>query len=431
MLLYGVRLVINFFDLCVYRRYLDNFVGKCRTSVELSILLLVVCEVAGSIVNQMDINWLNLVTTLAIFSIYICQYEAKLSSRIIAVLLYMGIMVITEPVGYLFNKAFLEKLFGNEMVSYYFTVFIMTLLRAFIVEIFSRMRSERHIHLSMLPKETQYMLALIPLCSVISCFVLIEVSTEWISGQLIIFCMCIIFTIIIINYAVFLMIENYTIIAARQHEEELVQREIAYKNEYYQDMERYQEQIQDIRHDMKNRLIGLLAAAEQGKKDLIMDRLQEIMGDISQTEDIMYSVNPVVNAILKVKSTRAKEQKVVMKIDTLLPRRVSVDIGDMGIMFGNLLDNAIEAAMSVEAERRFVQVKARYREGRLLLQIQNSKNLVANPKFHTTKKDRIRHGRGIRLVRKVAEKYGGELLLEDHGDNFEATLLLNGVEQLE
>ena len=39
MLLYGVRLVINFFDLCVYRRYLDNFVGKCRTSVELSILL--------------------------------------------------------------------------------------------------------------------------------------------------------------------------------------------------------------------------------------------------------------------------------------------------------------------------------------------------------------------------------------------------------
>ena len=196
-------------------------------------------------------------------------------------------------------------------------------------------------------------------------------------------------------------------------------------------MERYQEQIQDIRHDMKNRLIGLLAAAEQGKKDLIMDRLQEIMGDISQTEDIMYSVNPVVNAILKVKSTRAKEQKVVMKIDTLLPRRVSVDIGDMGIMFGNLLDNAIEAAMSVEAERRFVQVKARYREGRLLLQIQNSKNRLANPKFHTTKKDRIRHGRGIRLVRKVAEKYGGELLLEDHGDNFEATLLLNGVEQLE
>ena len=47
------------------------------------------------------------------------------------------------------------------------------------------------------------------------------------------------------------------------------------------------------------------------------------------------------------------------------------------------------------------------------------------------KKDKIKHGRGIRSVRKVAEKYGGELLLKDQGEHFEAVLLLNGVAKLE
>ena len=73
---------------------------------------------------------------------------------------------------------------------------------------------------------------------------------------------------VLYNYVIFLMIEKYTTVEEKQHEEEMIQREILYRNEYYQDMERYQEQIQDIRHDMKNRLTGLLAAAEQGRDHL-------------------------------------------------------------------------------------------------------------------------------------------------------------------
>jgi len=41
----------------------------------------------------------------------------------------------------------------------------------------------------------------------------------------------------------------------------MVSREISYQDEYYKDMERYQEQIQDIKHDMKNRLGTLYDAA--------------------------------------------------------------------------------------------------------------------------------------------------------------------------
>lgn len=397
MALYGVRLVINLFDLCIYRRYLEEFIGNRKTSMEFSVLLLIVCELIGSAVNQMGISWLNFVTMVAILCVYVCQYEAGIVSRLIAVLLYMGIMGVAEPLGYLFNKAFMEKVLDDTTVSYYFIVFFMALLKATIVEVFCRLKSGKSIRLSAMPKETQYMLTMIPLCSLISCFLLIEVAKELISAQMVVLCMCIIFVIIITNYVIFLMIEKYTTVEEKQHEEEMIQREILYRNEYYQDMERYQEQIQDIR----------------------------------LAEEIIYSANPVVNAILKVKSIKAKEKEIPMQVTTLLPQRVSVDIGDMGVLYGNLLDNAIEAAMAVEQEKRYVHVESKFQEGRLLLSIKNSKPSGTSSYQQTSKKDKIKHGRGIRSVRKVAEKYGGELMLKDQGEHFEAVLLLNGVAKLE
>lgn len=397
MALYGVRLVINLFDLCIYRRYLEEFIGNRKTSMEFSVILLIVCELIGSAVNQMGISWLNFMTMVAILCVYVCQYEAGIVSRLIAVLLYMGIMGVAGPLGYLFNKAFMEKVLDDTTVSYYFIVFFMALLKATIVEVFCRLKSGKSIRLSAMPKETQYMLTMIPLCSLISCFLLIEVAKELISAQMVVLCMCIIFVIIITNYVIFLMIEKYTTVEEKQHEEEMIQREILYRNEYYQDMERYQEQIQDIR----------------------------------LAEEIIYSANPVVNAILKVKSIKAKEKEIPMQVTTLLPQRVSVDIGDMGVLYGNLLDNAIEAAMAVEQEKRYVHVESKFQEGRLLLSIKNSKPSGTSSYQQTSKKDKIKHGRGIRSVRKVAEKYGGELLLKDQGEHFEAVLLLNGVAKLE
>lgn len=397
MALYGVRLVINLFDLCIYRRYLEEFIGNRKTSMEFSILLLIVCELIGSAVNQMGISWLNFVTMVAILCVYVCQYEAGIVSRLIAVLLYMGIMGISEPAGYLFSKVFMEQIVEDDVVIYYFSAFLVVIFRLAIVEVFCRLKAGKNVKVSSMPKETSYALALIPLCSLISCFLLIEVAKELISAQMVVLCMCIIFVIIITNYIIFLMIEKYTTVEEKQYEEEMIQREILYRNEYYQDMERYQEQIQDIR----------------------------------LAEEIIYSANPVVNAILKVKSVKAKEKEIPMQVTTLLPQRVSVDIGDMGVLYGNLLDNAIEAAMAVEQEKRYVHVESKFQEGRLLLSIKNSKPSGTSSYQQTNKKDKIKHGRGIRSVRKVAEKYGGELLLKDQGEHFEAVLLLNGVAKLE
>lgn len=116
MVLYGVRLLINIFDLFIYRRFLEVFIGKRKTTVEFSIFLLIACEVVGSAVNQLGINWLNLITMLVILSIYICQYEANIRSKTITVFLYMGLVVIAEPIGYIIYLTLAGGVFEHEIV---------------------------------------------------------------------------------------------------------------------------------------------------------------------------------------------------------------------------------------------------------------------------------------------------------------------------
>lgn len=431
MVLYGVRLLINIFDLFIYRRFLEVFIGKRKTSVEFSIFLLIACEVVGSAVNQLGINWLNLLTMAAILSIYICQYEARLRSKVITVCLYMGLVVVAEPIGYIVYRILARGVFEDDTVGYYFVVFVMEILLLAVVEVFCRIKAGKSIRVSLLPKEIAYTLALIPFASVVSCFLLIEIAREIISTDTMILCMCVIFSIVVTNYIVFLIVHKYTGMAEKRLEEEMIYQEIAYIDEYYQDVEKYQEQIQDIKHDMKNQLAALYDAVERGERELVRDTLAEMLGDIRLAEDIIYSANPILNSPLKVKVAKAREKGIEVTVKAFVPKKMSIESGDMGVLYGNLIDNAIEACAKVQGNNRFVDVETKYQEGKLLIVIRNSKNPERNPDFKTTKGDKRRHGRGLRSVRRVAEQYGGNLLLEDEGDTFKASLLLTDVACLE
>lgn len=264
---YGIRLVINIFDLCIFWRFLESFIGKRRTSAEISIMLILVCEAAGSIINLKEINWMNLITLAVILGIFICQYEEKISTKVVAVMMYMGLVVVAEPVGYIIYRASVIQLLTDERAVYYITVFAMELFRAILVEVFCWIKMGKVLRLGAMPREVIYMLVLIPLASLVGCFLLIEVVQEQLSARTVILCMCIIFTIILTDYMVFLMMENYTDMAEKRHEEEMLLSEISYQDEYYKDMERYQEEIQNIKHDMKNRLGRFMT--QQGRETAV------------------------------------------------------------------------------------------------------------------------------------------------------------------
>ena len=74
-----------------------------------------------------------------------------------------------------------------------------------------------------------------------------------------------------------------------------------------------------------------------------------------------------------------------------------IHVIDLCTIFGNALDNAIEAAALVEdAERRMVHMSVSRKKNFLMITLRN-----------TTKADAFSHGYGIKSIRQAVSKYGG------------------------
>lgn len=181
---------------------------------------------------------------------------------------------------------------------------------------------------------------------------------------------------------------------------------------------------------MKNRLSAIFDLTEHGEPGQVREMVLGMLDGVRLADDMFYSINPVVNSILKVKAAKAQGRRICIEAAVFIPKRLSVEIGDMGVLYGNPLDNAIEACCRMRQGERFISLESRYQNGNLFIKIKNSKTSGENPELMTSKRDRKRHGRGIRLLRQVIERYHGTLETTDKGEVFETRILLREVEQL-
>lgn len=160
----------------------------------------------------------------------------------------------------------------------------------------------------------------------------------------------------------------------------------------------------------------------------LMERIRKIYQELDSADDASYSANPAVDSVLRLKIGKAKSEGIETDIYVLIPKGLKLEYGDTGVLYGNLLDNAIEACQKVEKGKRYIHIENKYMDGKMLLVIENSKPPAVNEKLQTTKQDSYQHGRGIASVRKVVGKYNGTVVFSDKGDCFEAAVMLYGIE---
>ena len=92
--------------------------------------------------------------------------------------------------------------------------------------------------------------------------------------------------------------------------------------------------------------------------------------------------------------------------------------GDLFSLFGNALDNAVEASAAMEEGKRVVSVTTNRRGNFLMLQFQNyyrGELLFCGGLPLTTKKEKEYHGYGTESIRTIVQKYGGSLAIDAGG----------------
>ena len=92
---------------------------------------------------------------------------------------------------------------------------------------------------------------------------------------------------------------------------------------------------------------------------------------------------------------------------------------DVSALFGNLMDNALEAVREIrEPERRLINLTVEEKKGFLVIVCENcceGERMILEGIPVTTKQDTNYHGFGTQSIRRIAEKHGGTAVfsLED------------------
>lgn len=221
-------------------------------------------------------------------------------------------------------------------------------------------------------------------------------------------------------YACIIMIERYYYLEL----ETLQARQYIQTSEYQVRALKLKEEndrnIHEIYHDLKNHMIALDALLQNYEIEEIHTYLDSLRSKVRWNDPGVHTGNPILNQLLAEKIRQASEFGIPVTVDLDFQMCDFVSNVDMVILFGNALDNAIEAARTVQTGQKFIHVKGHVSAGCFLCVISNShdrKLSFVNGLPGSTKKDTRYHGYGLSNMRTALLKYGGELNISDQEEH--------------
>lgn len=186
---------------------------------------------------------------------------------------------------------------------------------------------------------------------------------------------------------------------------------------YYKEKMRDEERIKEIYHDMKNHL--LLLEEEWGEKN--STGIENLRKEMEQYENYYRTGNKFVDIILKDKFAKAAEYGINIEDRVELIDIDFIEPLDLSTVFGNLLDNAIEACRLIEEpEKRHVSISSKREHNLLVISIKNNKvcgNIKNVPK-------KVIHGYGLSNVTAAVHKYGGEIDIMEGEQEFVVNIVM-------
>ena len=216
---------------------------------------------------------------------------------------------------------------------------------------------------------------------------------------------------------------QYSLIKAgrREHEYRLIQHLHHLEKQQYDITKKNMEMFDIKMHDVKHMLLGM-------RNILTSEQIAEIEKVVTIYDSTVKSGNEVLDVIFTEKSLQCEQKGIAFEriVDGSLLRFMHVS--DVYSLFGNAIDNAIEAVSKVDKrEKRTVSLMVRESRGMVYIGLENG--YTGTIRFEdglpvTTKHDKQFHGFGTKSMRNVVEKYGGTMVINASDNIFRLNILL-------
>jgi len=182
------------------------------------------------------------------------------------------------------------------------------------------------------------------------------------------------------------------------------------------------EQLNKRYHDLKHYLTALPQLA---RSDDIEAQVSMISREIGDFELYRCTGNAVVDVILAEKLKYCSEKGIRLTAYISVPELDFMDSLDICTLFGNSLDNAIEAVSTLPGELCEIHAKATRRGGMLCYTVSNYYDEISTDRTGRLLSTKGKgHGLGLENIRTAVEKYGGSVATDIGEKRFTLNVLI-------
>lgn len=208
--------------------------------------------------------------------------------------------------------------------------------------------------------------------------------------------------------------EKYVEVKALSEAEKRKMAQMELQYQYYERKMEDMHYIRQIYHDLKNHLLLLDDEAVS----------HQIMSRIKSVEDYYETGNDFLDVIIYDKMRKASENNIHLECDIEFMQGGFLHPLDISTIFGNLLDNAIEAAGKLDMDEKYIFCRAKQKRSLFIILVQNhyapEQSCIQGRDY---KKKPYMHGFGLKNVQDAVRKYGGECCVEKETDLFRVSIV--------
>ena len=198
--------------------------------------------------------------------------------------------------------------------------------------------------------------------------------------------------------------ENMSKQAEELRKKELTDFQIQSQSKYLKELIIAHQSARSIKHDLKNHMIILQSYLDKNDYTGCRNYAEKLSDGAGINYDFIDTGNPAIDTIISAKRSLAEKKNIDFYTKIHIPQNMSIDQTDCSVIFGNALDNAIEACDRLE-NQKYIKVFLSYHENSLICKIINSAIPENNRQLKTTKTDKENHGIGIMSIKNSINKY--------------------------
>ncbi|MBC3888967.1 GHKL domain-containing protein [Acetobacterium paludosum] len=436
---WGISLSIFPYFILAFIPVWDQLRYSKRIVALVGILCMLLNIVSVILIIQLFPNWNNLRLFHSVFFLllYIVVYTATVQGTP-SKLLFVALLVKSYADFIVYMAKFFEisyityvlhRVYVQSSYSFYFNLFqcLILLITYPLIWIFFRKKIAQVMRT--LNKAWSY-LWIIPLVYyVISmAFAAMDVTliAQW---QFLVFNIASFLGFNLIYYVVIEMLEQSEKNVVLTENNEMIKQQLGYQSDYYKKFGECIEETRKGEHDLRHHLNTVLGLIQQKDNEKVEKYISELLGNRLSISDVLYCRNDVVNAILGYYVNTCKKEAIDLSIATQVPNDLEIDETDLCVIFGNILENALEACCKITNANKFIKISSQFLNNKLYIAVDNSYEGTLRLKndIYLSQKRKEEAGIGMLSVMGMAKKYNGEASFKAVDKTFCVSIVLNNI----